>query len=79
MMAREYGKEVAKELKGLRAKNGLSLQMASEKAKMHRVTISKYEKDASSMQLRQLGELLNSYNEDLYIFFSKLYDNSLKK
>lgn len=79
MNTKDYGKEIARKLRGLRAENALSQQELADKMGVHRATIIKYETDASGMKLETLKEILNLCNEDLYLFFKKLYDNSLER
>ena len=63
------GKLVGNELKSLRTKNNLSLEQVSQALSLHFNTLSKYEKDASDMQLGTLEKILNYYQVDELIFF----------
>lgn len=60
---------IGRELAALRKRNNLSLEEASKRAEIHPNTLSKYEKDASDIQLGTLEKLLNVYNTDELIFF----------
>lgn len=63
------GKLVGEELKSLRVKKNLSLEQVSQELSIHFNTLSKYEKDASDMQLGTLEKILNLYQIDELIFF----------
>lgn len=63
------GKLIAEEIKSLRTKKNLTIEKASNDLGMHFNTLSKYEKDASDMQLGTLEKILNYYNVDELIFF----------
>ena len=63
------GKLVGAELKSLRSKENKSIEQVSNDLDIHFNTLSKYEKDASDMQLSMLEKVLTYYNIDELIFF----------
>lgn len=63
------GKLIGKELKSLRNKKDLSIEQASKNLNVHPNTLSKYEKDASDMQIGTLEKMLRLYGIDELIFF----------
>lgn len=63
------GKLIGEELKSLRSKKDLSIDTVSNALGIHFNTLSKYEKDASDMQLGMLEKILNYYKIDELIFF----------
>lgn len=62
-------KLIAQELKSLRSKKGKNLEEVADYLGIHFNTLSKYEKDASNMQLETLEKLLEYYGVDELIFF----------
>ena len=74
------GKLVGNELKSLRTKNNLSLEQVSQALSLHFNSLSKYEKDASDMQLGTFKQLLNYYGIDEIIFFKVIreYNHDIK-
>lgn len=60
---------VGQELKSLRNKKGKTIEEASKYLGIHFNTLSKYEKDASDMNLELLEKALNYYGVDELIFF----------
>ena len=63
------GKLVGEEIKSLRTKKGLTIEKVSSDLGIHFNTLSKYEKDASDMQLSMLEKILDYYSIDELIFF----------
>ena len=63
------GKLIGAELKSIRTKSNKSIEQASLDLGVHFNTLSKYEKDASDMQLSMLEKILKYYNIDELIFF----------
>ena len=63
------GKLVGAELKSIRSKNNRSIEEVSTDLGIHFNTLSKYEKDASDMQLAMLEKILAYYGIDELIFF----------
>lgn len=66
---------ISEELRAIRAKKQLSLEVVAEKAEVNKDTISRYENNQVSMQIDILEKLLNAYGEDFNIFFKKIYAN----
>lgn len=62
-------KLIAEELKSLRTKKNQTIEEASRNIGIHPNTLSKYEKDASDMQLGILEKVLEYYGIDELIFF----------
>lgn len=62
-------KLIAEELKSLRIKKNKTVEEASNDLGIHFNTLSKYEKDASDMQLGMFEKILSYYNVDELIFF----------
>lgn len=60
---------IAQELKSLRNKKNKSLNEVSNDLGIHYNTLSKYEKDASDMNLGMLEKILDYYKVDELIFF----------
>ena len=60
---------IAQELKSLRNKKNKSLNEVSNDLGIHFNTLSKYEKDASDMNLGMLEKILDYYKVDELIFF----------
>ena len=60
---------IAQELKSLRNKKNKSLNEVSNDLGIHSNTLSKYEKDASDMNLGMLEKILDYYKVDELIFF----------
>ena len=74
------GLQIGEELKGLRNKKGLSLEEVSKILNIHSNTLSKYEKDASDMQLGTLQKMLKYYGVDELIFFKVIREyNHIKE
>lgn len=63
------GKLIGEELKSFRIKKGLSIEQESNDLNIHPNTLSKYEKDASDMQLEMLEKILSYFGIDELIFF----------
>lgn len=63
------GKLIAEELRSLRSKKNKTIEEVSKALNIHFNTLSKYEKDASDMQLGTLEKILNYYEIDELIFF----------
>lgn len=66
---------IAEELRSIRAKKDLSIEMVAQKSKVNKDTISRYENNLVSMQIDTLEKILNVYEEDFDIFFKKIYAN----
>ena len=66
------GTLIGEELKSLRVKRNLSLKQVSQKLSIHFNTLSKYEKDASDMNLGLLEKILDLYQIDELIFFKMI-------
>ena len=62
-------KLVAEELRSIRAKKKKTIEEVSNSIGIHFNTLSKYEKDASTMPLDTFEKLLNYYGIDEIIFF----------
>ncbi len=62
-------KLIAEELRSLRTKKNQTIEEASRNIGIHPNTLSKYEKDASDMQLGILEKVLEYYGIDELIFF----------
>lgn len=73
------GIQVGEELKALRNKKDLSLEQASKDLNVHSNTLSKYEKDASDMQLSTLQNVLRYYGVDELIFFKVIREYNHSK
>lgn len=67
--------KIASELRSIRAKKDLTLEKVAEKSNVNKDTICRYEKNLVSMQIDILEKLLNAYNEDFAIFFTRIYAN----
>lgn len=67
------GKEVAKELKALRARSGYSGEEVASKIGIHANSLYKYEKDASRLSMDIFEKLLRVYNVDEVMFFSNVH------
>lgn len=65
---------IAQELKSLRNKKNKSLNEVSNDLGIHYNTLSKYEKDASDMNLGMLEKILDYYKVDELIFFKIIRD-----
>lgn len=63
------GKLIGSELKSIRSKLNRSIEDVSLELGIHFNTLSKYEKDASDMQLSMLEKILTLYKVDELIFF----------
>lgn len=66
---------IAEELRSIRAKKDLSIEMVAQKSKVNKDTISRYENNLVSMQIDTLEKILNVYEEDFDIFFKRIYVN----
>lgn len=66
---------IAEELRSIRAKKDLSIEMVAQKSKVNKDTISRYENNLVSMQIDTLEKILNVYEEDFDIFFKRIYAN----
>lgn len=73
------GKLVGSELKALRNRQGKTVNEVSDVLNIHFNTLSKYEKDASDMQLGTFKQLLNYYGIDEIIFFKVIREYNHKK
>ncbi len=62
-------KQVGYELKKLRIQKGLTIETAAKLLEINKETLYKYEKDASNIRIGKLKEILEFYEEDLFIFF----------
>lgn len=60
---------IGQELKSLRTKRNKTIEEVSNDLDIHYNTLSKYEKDASDMQLGLLEKILEYYEVDELIFF----------
>jgi transcriptional regulator with XRE-family HTH domain len=69
---------VAQELKSLRSKCNKSLEEVSNSIGIHLNTLSKYEKNASDMNLGLLEKLLEYYEVDELIFFKVIREYNHK-
>ena len=65
-------KEIGKELKAIRIRNGLTLQDVENALNIHKNTISFYENHSEKMKVNILEKLLNFYNVNIYIFFKTI-------
>ena len=63
------------ELKGLRAKNNMSLEDVAKALKVHRETVRKYENNPGEMDVKTLFQLLKIYNIEPLYFFNLLCGN----
>ena len=63
------GKLIGAELKSIRTKSNKTIEEVSQELGIHFNTLSKYEKDASDMQLSMLEKILTLFNVDELIFF----------
>ena len=74
------GKLIGAELKSIRSKSNRSIEEVSSNLGIHFNTLSKYEKDASDMQLSMLEKILTYYNVDELIFFKVIREyNHIKQ
>ena len=73
------GKLVGEELKSLRTRKSMSIEQVSSALDIHFNTLSKYEKDASDMQLGMLEKILNYYGVDELIFFNVIREYNRSK
>jgi transcriptional regulator with XRE-family HTH domain len=72
-------KLVAEELKSLRTKKNKTIEEVSNAVGIHFNTLSKYEKDASDLQLGLLEKILNYYGIDELIFFKVIREYNHKE
>ena len=72
-------KLIAEELKSLRVKKKQTIEEASNNIGIHANTLSKYEKDASDMQLGTLEKVLAYYGTDELIFFKIIREYNQQK
>ena len=73
---KKYAREiVADSLRSIRAKLGYNIEYVAEKSGVNKDTISRYENANVSQQVDKLEKILNVYNVDFSIFFSKIYAN----
>lgn len=63
------GKLIGEELRNIRNKSGISIDIISKDNDIHQNTLYKYEKDATDMPLGLLSKLLKYYGIDETIFF----------
>lgn len=73
------GKIVGSELKALRNRQNKTVYEVSEALNIHFNTLSKYEKDASDMQLGTFKQLLEYYGIDELIFFKVIREYNHSK
>ena len=66
---------IADELRGIRAKQDLSIEIVAEKSKVNKDTISRYENNSVSMNIDIIEKLLKTYNVGFDIFFTNIYAN----
>jgi len=71
--------QVGRELKSIRAKNGWTLEKASEITGIHKNTLSIYENNSDVMQLGKLFKILNDYNINIDIFFKNVCESIHQK
>ncbi|HAV90221.1 MAG TPA: hypothetical protein DCW44_02970 [Eubacterium sp.] len=64
------GEMIGAELKSLRVKKNLSIDIVSQKINIHPNTIAKYEKNASDCKIESFLKLLNLYETNESIFFN---------
>ena len=69
---------IADELRSIRAKEKMSIEIVAEKAGISKDTLCRYENNQVSMQIDILEKILLVYNEDFDIFFRKIYANKQK-
>lgn len=74
-MKEEFKKLVAKELKILRIKNNLTQHDVAKLSGLDKTTISRYENNATSMQIDMIDKILSVYNENLSNFFKNINAN----
>lgn len=70
---------VGQELKSLRSKSNKSIEEVSNAIGVHFNTLSKYEKNASDMNLSLLEKLLDYYKVDELIFFKVIREYNHKE
>lgn len=71
--------QIGKELKSLRSKTNKTIEEVSTDIGIHYNTLSKYEKDASDMNLSLLEKILNYYGIDELIFFKVIREYNHKQ
>lgn len=68
-------KDVGKELKALRIRNGYTLQDVENALNIHKNTISFYENHSEKIKLNVLEKILDFYGISIYIFFKNMCEN----
>ncbi len=69
---------IAEELRSIRAKKKLSLELVADKSNVNKDTICRYENNVVSMQIDILEKILIVYGIDFDIFFKNIYANKQK-
>lgn len=70
---------IASELRSIRAKKDISLEMVAAESGVNKDTICRYENNTVSMQIDILDKLLKYYKVDFDIFFTSIYANKHKR
>ena len=66
---------IAKELKITRIRKSLELNDVAKDLNLNKITLSRYENNASGLSVERLEELLNYYNVSKAIFFKNVCEN----
>lgn len=72
-------KDIAIELRSLRAKKKISLEQLSKYVNIGKDTLCRYESEKYSIPFENLEKILNFYNINLVIFFTNVYDSLKNK
>ena len=70
---------IGQELKSLRTKQNKTIEEVSSDLNIHYNTLSKYEKDASDLQLGLFEKILEYYKVDELIFFKVIREYNHKE
>ena len=66
---------IADELRSIRAKQDLSIEIVAVKSNVNKDTISRYENNSVSMNIDIIEKLLKAYDIGFDIFFTSIYAN----
>ena len=67
-----FVKQIGRELKSIRHRNGWTLEKASEITGIHKNMLSIYENNPDNLKLGKLFMILEKYDEDTDIFFRNI-------
>ena len=78
-MKKEIGIYISEELRSLRSISNETVEEISNSTGLNKDTIYRYEKDASSIKIYILEQLLDHYGTNIFLFIANINDRLQKK